>query len=155
MKRWLWYLAAVVLVAALGWMPFHGTDVAKLQPVELLCVMADGGKVKVQTDTGESGQGAMLQEAVFDLKESTAGEIFLDTADFLLLSESALYLMDEMGAYLRPGCKVCLFTDAPETETAARFLRTHAPDKTLLDYRAGDCSLPRLIIQKERMYLVS
>ena len=80
MKYWAWYIGAVVLVAALGWMPFLGTDVARLRPVELISVSREEAQVLVETDTGDSGRGRTLELALEDLHDSTPGEIFLETA---------------------------------------------------------------------------
>lgn len=155
MKRWLWYLAALLLVAALGWMPFTGTDVAKLQPVEVIRLSLEGDIIRVETDTGGSGSGTDLEEAFSDLKESTPGKVFLETADYLLLSREAQGLLEPLAAYLRPACSICLETGKAELETVADFLGAHEPGMTLQEYRAGKRELPELYAREGRMYLVS
>ena len=155
MKRWLWYLAAVLLVAALGWMPFAGTDVAKLQPVEVIRVGVEDGLIRVETDTGGSGNGADLAEAFADLKASAAGTVFLETADYLLVSHDAQSLLEPLGTYLRPACGICLESGVADLETVADFLSTHEPGMTLQEYRAGKQNLPELSVREGRMYLVS
>lgn len=155
MKRWLWYLAAVLLVEALGWMPFAGTDVAKLQPVEVIRVGVEDGLIRVETDTGGSGSGVDLAEAFADLKASAAGTVFLETADYLLVSHDAQSLLESLGAYLRPACGICLESGVADLEMVADFLSTHEPGMTLQEYRAGKQNLPELSVREGRMHLVS
>ena len=155
MKKWPWYLGALVLIGVLGWEPFQGTDVARLQPVEVVCVTVEGNTVTVWTDTGDLGQGADPQAAFEDLKQTTAGQVFLETADFILVNEEAAELLPLLGEYLRPACGVCLVADAVDMEKVGDFLDVHSPDVTLQDCRAGEQTLPRLTVNEERMELVS
>lgn len=154
MKRWLWYPAAVLLVAVIGWMPFQGTDVAKLQPVELIRIELSQRQVRVQTDTGQEGIGSDMEAAFEDLKQTTSGQVFLETADYLLLSQPEDRLPDAVYEYLRPGCGICVEQGQTDLEQAAAFLGTHEPGTTLQDYRAGERTLSRLITQEGRMHLV-
>ena len=155
MKKWLFYVGAVVLVAALGYMPFHGSDVAALQPVELIRVDYDAGIIKVQTDTGDMGKGETVAAAFADLKSTTAGEVFLDTADFLLLHPNALPFLQELTQILRPACKVCFVQEQVDLEKAAEYLRVKRENVTLQEYRTGKGSVPHLIVDEERLRLVS
>lgn len=154
MKRWIWYLAALLAVAALGWMPFHGTDVAELQPVELLRIRMQSGAVLVETDTGDFGFGDTPGAAFADLKKSTAGDIFLETADHLILSPEAVTLLPELMKYLRPACNLCVEQGTADLEKATAFLNAHQPGVTLQDHRAGEDQLPVLVTREGRMHLV-
>ncbi len=154
MKKWLFYVAAVVLVAALGYMPFSGSDVAVLQPVELIFVDHKDGAVTVQTDTGDMGKGKTLEQAFADLKSTTAGEVFLDTADFLLIGTNGTILLQELTQILRPACKVCIVQEQVDLKEAAEFLRIQSENVTLQQYRTGKGSIPHLIMDEERLRLV-
>lgn len=154
MKYWAWYIGAVVLVAILGWMPFAGTDVARLQPVELIFVSQEENRVQVETDTGDSGRGQTLELALEDLYTGTPGEIFLETAEYLLITPQCRGLLPELTKTLRPSCKVCLTEGAADLEEAAAYLSVHEPRLTLQDYRTGDENIPLLITEGDRDYLV-
>lgn len=154
MKRWLWYLAALLCVGALGWMPFHGTDAADLQPVETIRVSVPDGRVLVQTDTGDFGVGDTPEAAFEDLKLSTPGDVFLDTADHLILAPEAQTLLEAVSRYLRPACNVCVERGQADLAQAGAFLKTHQPGLTLRDYKAGEDRLPVLVTQEGRMHLV-
>ena len=155
MKRWLWCAGALLFTAVLGGMPFAGTDIAKLQPVEVLRVQKDGDMISVELDTGDSGKGTTLEAALQDLKESTPGKVFLETADYLLINGEAEVLLESLAEYLRPACGVCLEAGEAKLEEAAQFLGVHEPGLTLQEYRAGDHALQELVVREERMYLVS
>lgn len=154
MKYWAWYIGAVVLVAILGWMPFQGTDVARLQPVELISVSREENQVLVETDTGDSGRGQTLELALEDLYNSTPGEIFLETAEYLLITPEAQSLLLELTQTLRPSCKVCLREGEADLAEAAAYLSVHEPRLTLQDYRTGEKDIPKLKMEGERGQLV-
>lgn len=154
MKYWAWYIGAVVLVAALGWMPFLGTDVARLRPVELISVSREEAQVLVETDTGDSGRGQTLELALEDLYDSTPGEIFLETAEYLLITPEGQSLLPELTKTLRPSCKVCLREGEMDLAEAAAYLSVHEPELTLQDYRTGEKDIPKLKMEGERGQLV-
>ncbi len=154
MRRWAFFLVALLLAAALDAMPFRGTDVADLQPVELVYVRSEQSRVFVQTDTGDVGTGETIDAAFEDMKKSAPSEIFLDTAEHLLLAPSARSLLPELADILRPACTVCIVQTDVDLEQAAEFLGMHKPTRSLTDCRAGKLDIPTLKLQEGRMYLV-
>lgn len=155
MKRWLFCAAAMVLAAALGLTPFAGSDVATLQPVELIWVGVSGDALVVRTDTGDSGRGNTVEQAFANLKQTTPGEVFLDTVDYLLLQPSALKFLPALTDILRPACNVCLVEQEVDLEKAAGYLRVHSENYTLQNYRTGKGNIPYLKADEERLKLVS
>lgn len=155
MKRWLFLVPAAILVAFMIWMPFRGTDVAELHPVEVVSVRSEKGIVYVDTDTGSSGTGNDLHSAFQDLKATTSGNVFLETADYLLIDEASESLLPELYDLLRPGCRVCRASGKVELAEAATYLRAHKPPISLQDHKAGKRALPVLQSWEGRMYLVS
>lgn len=151
MKRWLMLLAVGALLL---WKPFKASDVARLKPVEVIRVTTSGQGIVVETDTGESGMGEDLDQAFADLKETASGDIFLETADRLLVSSQAVHLLPELTDYLRPGCNICVEMGEVELDMVSAFLNIHEPGMTLQDHRAGETVLPVLYMIDGRMYLV-
>jgi hypothetical protein len=74
-------LMLLCFVSMLLWKPFEATDVAQLKPVEVIRVSTFAGGVLVETDTGDSGVGRDIERAIADLKQTTDGDVFLDTVD--------------------------------------------------------------------------
>ena len=155
MKKWLWFAGAALLLLTFGSSGAPGTDVAKLQPVQVVCLSREGTLVTVQTDTGDLGRGETLALALEALAASASGEIFLETAEHILISPECLELVETLAASVRPSCTLCLLEGEPELEALPVFLNIHSPSVTLMEYRAKPCSLQTLQTANGRMYLVS
>lgn len=155
MKRWLYYLGTVAAVAALSAEPSAGSDIGKLQPVQVVCITVSDGQVTVRTDTEDRGTGETLAAAVSNMQETATGEVFLETADHLLLAPDCQFLLRDVMTLLRPSCSLCWMEGEPEMEDIGLFLQIHAPETTLKDYRAGIRSVQTLRTQNGRMQLVS
>ena len=121
MKRILY--AAVLAVALL--VPERGTDVGKLRPVGLIQIYKEGAQICITTDTGDSGWGSSVESAIQNLKDTTPGIIYLDTADYLLVSKTALEEWKILGQYLNASTKVCLAEPDVNPAEAAEYLKVH------------------------------
>lgn len=155
MKKWLRYGALVLAVLVFGAEPSAGKDVGKLQPVQVVCMSRAGTDIILWTDTGDRGAGPTPEDALQAMKSAAAGEIFLDTAEHLLLTADCLDILAEMGAQLRPSCSLCLMEGQPDMENVGQFLSLHTPAITLMEYRAGLRQLQTLKTIEGRMSLVS
>lgn len=149
MKKWIWALAAAA-VLLLPRMEHTGTDISRLEPVELVWVSMDESGVEIKTDTDAAGYGKNLASAVEDLHATASAVVFLETAEYLLLSGSAEELLPELYQLLRPACRVCLTDGETDLEGAAAYLRAHPPEGKLLDCRAGQVQLQTLYYQEGR-----
>jgi len=155
MKRWPWYIAALSLIAVLNLLPFHGTDVAQLKPVEVLWVYGAEDGVVIETDTLDRGSGSTVESALDHLMQTTSGHIFLETADFLLLDRQTLTLLPQLSEWLRPACGVCIAEGEMDMEQVAAFLNAHPPGCTLRDCSKGAVPTEVLKMEEGRMELVS
>lgn len=155
MKRWLWYIGVVAAIAALSGKAAAGMDVAKLQPVQVVRLTCPGGKVVIETDMGDWGMGETLKDALKDLNATASREVFLDTADYLIVSQDCVDLLPAMMKQLRPSCSVCLGEGELDMAQVGVYLQQHAPEVTLMEYRAGEHQLKTLVMREGRMKLVS
>ena len=151
MSKLKWFFLLFAFVGCLGRMPFRGTAVAKLQPVELVAVSNMNGMLKVGTDTGVWGSGQTLQHAVADLKNRATGKILLETADYVLVDRYDATLLETLSDYLRPGCGLCLFDDEIDLKAAAEYLRSNVPEYTILQCRIQEPELRKLISRGEEV----
>ncbi len=135
MKKWLYLTAALAAVGVLSRLPHPARDISKLEPVRTVYLYTEAGDLCIETDTGDSGTGADLMEATSDMKANADGEIFLDTAEFLILAPEVAITPD-FYTLLRPGCKVCYTDAAPDQTAAADYLSVHPPETTLAHLRA-------------------
>lgn len=155
MKRWPWYIAALSLIAVLNLLPFSGTDVAQLKPVEVLWIYQTEDGVVIETDTLDRGIGSDPEDAFDDLMQTTSGHIFLETADYLLLDRQTLALFPHLMGRLRPACGVCIAEGQIDMEQVASFLNAHPLKHTLQDCSEGNAPIQLLKAEEGRMYLVS
>ena len=136
MKKWLIFAAVLTTVAILSRRPHPARDVARLEPVQAVYIYQKEKTLCIETDTGASGSGNTLKEAAADLKSSAYGEIFLDTAEFLLLDPRVAITAD-FHTLLRPTCGVTFTTAPPDLQAISEFLSVHTPKHTLLEFRIG------------------
>ena len=135
MKKWLLLTALLIAVAFLSHRPHPARDVAKLEPVQAVYIHREGTYLSIEADTGAGGTGKTLTEAANHMKASASGEIFLDTAEFLLL-DPTIPITAEFHTLLRPTCKVTLTETPPDLQAASVYLTIHTPPITLSELRA-------------------
>ncbi len=112
-----------IIIILLFFAPVERLDVADLEPVQTVAVSVENEKLKLRTDTGAVGIGTSADTALQKLEESTPGVIYLDTAEYLLLTEEALGYVDGLRQYLNDSVKVSLWDGEGSIEDAAGFLR--------------------------------
>lgn len=127
MKRILLYIAALGLLL-LG---DRGTDIGRLRPVEVVQLTEVGNILILKTDTGDWGWGLTVEEAIEKLKETTPGQIYLDTADFLLLGEKTEEYLPQLQNLLKKRTKMAYGVNALDLRDAAAYLRVHSPSETI------------------------
>lgn len=133
MKKW-----GILLILLAFWLlPGQGKDAAELIPVEVVRVAIQDGQVQIETDTGQAGTGGNWAEAVEKLRAGTAGEIFLDTADVLLVGPGTGNILPQLEGDIRPGCGVYQYNGETMTEDAAAYLRAHPSETDFLEALAG------------------
>ena len=135
MKKWLIPMATLAAVAVFSRLPHPARDIADLKPVRAVYIHMEGRTLHIETDTGDFGAGADLTEAHEALLTEADGEIFLDTAEFLLL-DPKVPITEAFDSLLRPDCRVTFTNAPPDLEKAAAYLSQHLPKLTLARLRA-------------------
>lgn len=147
MKRIVLY--CLILAAALL-APVKGNDVGRLCPVQVVLLGTDGQNVYLQTDTQDVGVGEDALRALENLKATTAGIIYLDTARYLLVEEQALDQVEPLRKELKKTVKLCLAEGAVLGEDTASFLKTHGCLPSLKAWEKG-MELPLLTTFEKRL----
>ncbi len=153
MKKWVLFAVLLLCVSYVWDLPFEDTDVAELRPVQLIYITLAADGVIVETDTADAGHGATIHDALEDMKQRASGTVFLETAEFLLLSDGARSLALELSDVLRPGCAVCFVTEKPDLQEAVKYLSVHRPEVTLNDVRSGMVKPSKLLVRRGGMEL--
>ena len=135
MKKWLYPAALLAAIGILSRLPHPAKDITALKPVRAVALYLDGERLQIETDTGDSGSGAALADAYSDMKSKADGEIFLDTAEFLILPPD-VPITAEFYEIFRPACKLVFSDTPPDLETISDYLAIHTPEMTLARIRA-------------------
>lgn len=147
-------LALIAGVWLLSRLPNPATDVGRLEPVEAVRLRMNREGILIQTDTGAWGFGSNLAEAVKMLKQARSREVFLETADKLLLLGDPANYPPEIYELFRPGCQLCRVTTEVDLKAAAEYLSVHRASTTLGEYRARGGTPQHLILTEGSGILV-
>ena len=140
-------------LGALGVLPFRAADVAELIPVRTILVTRSGASYEVNIGEGLRALGDTVKKALEALREQAPGEVFYETAEQVLVTETAAQAVEEIAGLpeLRPAAGLWLTPDSSlDLQAAGDYLAAHPADLTLTEVRArlltGEPpSLPRLI----------
>lgn len=139
------------LLAVLTMLPHAGTDVGELRPVQVLYITKDA-HYQVRTDTEDSGAGQTLQEALNDLEATASGHIYLNTVDYLILTEETRDCRQELGERLRPSVELYTAVGEIDIDRVGEFLKAHPTNYTL---RKADSQIPILSMEEGRYHLTT
>lgn len=153
MRKIVMVLILVGVIAA-GWNT-ERVDIGKLKPVEAVRISVDSDRVVIQTDTDDTGTGDNVTKAIENLKKTTEGVLYLDTADYLIVTENAEDKLWELESTMRRGCRIVLERDFVDLKRTAKFLSAHDSKLTLRQYLNGESELPQLVAENGRISLVS
>lgn len=143
--------------AAVWFMPrleHPATDIGRLEPVEAVRLTVTESGVLLETDTGSSGAGKTLEEAAADLKNGAPGEVFLETADKLLITGDLGTNWETVYELFRPGCQVCAVQGEVDLIQAAAYLEVHRSGLNLGQLRGNLGTWSELIMEEGRGRLV-
>lgn len=136
MKKTAWLLIAAA-AWLLGHLPHPAVDIGKLEPVEAVLISETPAGVRLETDTGAWGEGATLEEAVADLNQADSREVFLDTAEKILIRGDVSAYWQEIWEQFRPAAQICRTAGEIDLSEAAEYLTMHPTSMTLGKLRAG------------------
>ena len=122
MKRVVLY---ILILTGIVLIPVRPSDVGELEPIQAVWLTVENETVTLQTDTQDKGSGATVSEALKNMKLLSEGIVFLDTAQFLLVSENAIDKIAEIEPYLKGSVKVCLWDGEGELCDAAKYMQAH------------------------------
>ena len=113
----------VLLLVPIFFVPLNRVNVADLLPVEAVALYMDGEMVVLETDAEYKGTGETAERALADLKEKTPAVVYLDTAEYLMVSPDALEQVEGLRPYLKPSVKVCMCEAAGRVKLGVEYLK--------------------------------
>jgi len=139
MKRIILY---VLILGALFFAPVESAEVAKLEPVQAVWMYVDGDSIVLETDTEDKGSGATVEEALADMKRKSAGIIYLDTAQLVLVT-AAEQQIPALKPHIKDSVKLCLWSGKGELAEAVKYADAHGLGTKVRRWKPGD-KLPNL-----------
>ena len=152
MKKWMVLVLSMFALWIMPRLSHPAKDIGKLEPIETVRVICKEKGYEIETDSGDKGLGATLALAIEDLKKNASSELFLETADKLLVDGNPDW--EELMMHFRPSTCVCICYENVDLIEAGNYLEIHRPEMTLNRLRAGDEAWEILILEKGRGMLV-
>ncbi len=147
MKRLILY----ALILAVIWIvPTERVDVAQLRPVEVIAIYKTGNTVILATDTEDTGEGNSAVEALSNMRKTSPAIIYLDTAAFLLVGDTAAEEAETIRKELKSSVRLCGVSGKVDLNSAAKYLPVHGKLPTLRSWKAGDY-LPVLRTENDKL----
>ena len=147
MKRIIIYIGILAMLFAA---PLESADVGKLLPVQVVQLRKENGWVVLETDTENVGMGGTAKQALQNLKDTASGIIYLDTAEYLLLSKDAEDALTQLRTALKPKTGVCYAEEGVDLKEAGKFLSAHAELPRLKEWKEGQ-ELPIITTFRKRL----
>ena len=135
MKRIIVYC---IILGAVCLIPVQRQDVATLEPIQAVWMSEENGEVVLKTDTEDQGAGKNVADALENMKSTSTGMVYLDTAQFLLVTETAKHRMPEIAEYLKDSVLVCLWKGKGELTDAARYMQARKMGVRLGKWQEND-----------------
>lgn len=142
------FIGLLLLAVAFGEGLFRSTDVAKLEPVELVVLRAIPQGFAIQTDTGSFGSGTSIADAIQNLEETATGKVFLETADYVLLEGVDADAIPVLLEVFRPSSKVLFLQGDAAPESLAAFLRSRPQMVSILRWKLTEANPPTIRFQE-------
>ena len=135
MKRWIIYITLIALTIVA---PAKPVNIGNLLPVKAIGVYRDGSQYRIETDTGNYGVGETLNQALSNMKKNASGIIYLDKAEYLILTEKTVDEIETLQQVLKPNVGVSIAKQPIDLAKAAEYLDAHGNLPSLRACRKGE-----------------
>jgi len=125
-----------ILIVLAMLVPTRPLELGKLKPVEVIRIAQDDEQIVIETDTGDTGRGRTVNQAIWNLHETTAGTVYLDTAEYVLLPANEAVLK-EIAPYIRENVCLCQWEGEIKMDDVGEYLDVHKPSVKLKKYAEG------------------
>ena len=118
------YIIYCIIIIAVLLVPVQKIDIGDLEQIQALWLYTEGDQIAIETDTDDYGVGKTVDEAIVMLKNQSEGIVYLDTAQFLLVSENAVSQIEDLAPKLKGSVKICLW-EGDHVPEAAKYMQSH------------------------------
>ena len=134
MKRILIYIGILALLLAA---PVESSDIGKLRPVQVVSVYQENTWVVMETDTDDRGYGSTALQALQNLKDTSNGIIYLDTAEYLLLSKDTMGAAEQLRKELKDNVRLCIAAEPLDLAEVSQYLSVQGELPKLKNWSQG------------------
>ena len=113
------------ILIILIFVPLKRIEIAYLKPIEAIWMYKFDKCVVLMTDTGDVGEGIDVVDALQNMKVKSSGIIYLDTARYIFISESAAEQVSDIKNLVRNSAKVCKWNGEGSIATALEYAKAH------------------------------
>ena len=117
-------LYALILVSLL-FIPLERVDIANLEPIEAVWMYLENGNIVLLTDTEDKGCGVTVESALSDMRKKSRGIVYLDTAQFLFVADSAQKDISAIGSLVKGSIRLCKWEGQGDIKDAVKYADSH------------------------------
>ena len=140
------YIIYAALFACAVFAPVRGMDIGKLEPVEVVQLYKENGEYVVKTDMDNMGRGESALSSLQNLHDTASAIIYLDTAEYLLVTEDTLQELESLRGKFKGSVKLCKTNGEVNCKDAAKYLDIHGDFVQLKQWKITD-TLPVLSLE--------
>ena len=115
----------IVILSALFFAPLQRMEIANLEPIQAVWMYREDGDVVLETDTDDKGRGVTVVDALNDMKNNSPGIVYLDTAQYLFVSEIDKKEIYAIMPYLKKTVRLCIWDGQADIESAIKYADSH------------------------------
>lgn len=134
MKRIIIYC---ILFACATIIPIDRIDISDLEPIQAVWMYEEDGVICMKTDTADVGKGESVEQALQDMKLKSEGIVYLDTAEYLLVSEKVQNQIMHIRPYLKSNVKIAEWIGDSSIADAAQYMKAHKTGVKLKKWKSN------------------
>ena len=115
----------VIILVALFFVPLQRVNIANLEPIQGIWMCFENDTIVVETDTADRGTGDTVKQAIENMKQNSSGIVYLDTADYLFVSEDAQEEIAAMKPFVNKTVKLCQWDGESGFDDAIKYAESH------------------------------
>ncbi len=115
----------IVLLGALLFVPLNRIEIADLEPIQAVWMYTENGNIVLETDTEDKGIGITVETALDDMKNKSSGIVYLDTAQYLLVSEPVVGEVSAIQPYIKQSVRLCKWGGQGSVKEAVKYADSH------------------------------
>ena len=133
----------ILILGALFFVPLQRMEIANLEPIQAVWMHSENGNILLETDTKDKGSGTTVESALADMKHKSEGVVYLNTAEYLFVSESAIDEILRVQPYMNDSVRLCKWDGQGDISEATRYADSRKLGVKIREWNS-DSKMPEL-----------